>query len=639
MKRDKTMNANSGSVARQDDKSSRGKENEIEFREDSHGTETPEHINATFNGSDIVNGTDETDTDKEDSAKYSHTQTKDDVLPINKVPLEDAKNGETEPYDDLDYLNINIVPGECPGTIDIYIVSDDVEVCDQGEKTTVGETINQVETLERYEDTDRDLNIADQSETHENLVEISIALEVGDGRPKDKRSGKIGVASCKKSTTDQVTRKSNASNRHTKKEKEVIILSRKVPNKSRKSQSSPCLTDSKKVNSDDSPKFQRDAVNEHYVPHHMNATKQLPKRNQEPAEQSGKMKRFKGTSDLMVIKRQGASERGDFACNDKESEQKRSIIDEVDDAIPRVIPRSGVGKQVKFGDEIRGSRLIQPSPEKRCPSEEPSPNKTEKSILKKGIPSDDNCIEPQVYYNSSYVDDDSDGRDSGLPDDEDYRPCEYRDNRYQGYEYQGYHPVSPNVVSEPNSYQHSQYDAHAQSQYPLDDRGYGTPRSPRYFHSHRLHSAPQAADFPGRQAQSPIYCNRDVYEDYYSTDSQHVRRSPGSYPWATQTEVYTRENQYCLPTFDTSAFNNTKKATGSKKKNSDKKSRIDKKQQTRGQIKTETEIEKYQRLLGTGHVRLASRGSFDVRRIRLEYLLHIGDFSMKYKVIFLKPWP
>ena len=618
MNYDKTMNANSGSVAqRQDNKSSHEKEKVIEFREDSHTSKTPDTV--TINGMHEIKG------DKQDSKGYSLTQSYD--LPsIDNNSLEDEGCSEIEFEAYLDDLFIDIVPGECPGTVDIFIVTIDDKVCDKVEKTFGEATIDHIEAIEREESANNYADIADQCETFTDLPEAHICQY--ERMPEAIDSEKFEVALCAKSTAGQATSLSNSQN--TRQEKGIVILSRKSPNKSRKSQSSPCLSDSMKVDYCEPSKIKEDVKNHtHDTLHQPNETKHLSKRIQNPNDHPGKMKRFKGTSNLMVAKRQSASERGDFTYSDNDSEQKRgSILDDVDDAIPRVIPRSGA-KQVKFGDEIKGSRLIQPSPERSCPSEEQSPIKAEKPILKKGLSS----VEPQVYYNSSYVDEDSDDRDSGLPEDEEYRPCpEYRDNRYTGYEYQDYHPASRDCVYNPISYQNGQYDAHAQSEYSIDSAGYGSPRSPRPYQNQHSH----IADISVRQTPTPVYRNRDVYDDFYSTESQYVRRSPGSYPWSKQTEVYAKENQYCLPTFDTNAFRSSKKTTGSKKKNGDKKSRRDKKQQPRGSGRTETDIERYQRLLNTGQVRLVSRGSFDVRRIKLEYLLHIGDFSMKYKVNVFK---
>ena len=615
---DKTMNANSGSLARrQDNKSSHEKEKVIKFREDSHTSKAPDTV--------LINGIHEIKGDKQNSKEYSQTQS-DALVSIDNTNLEDEGCSETEFEAYLDDLFIDIVPGECPGTVDIFIVTVDDKVCDNVEKTVVEATSDHVEAIEREEIVKKDADIAGQCETFTDLPGAHICQD--DKMPEVKDQEKVEVALCAKNTADEATSLSNSQN--IRQDKGVVILSRKSPNKSRKSQSSPCLSGSKKVDNCEPSKFKQDVKNHtHGALHQPDESKHLSKRNQNPNDHPGKLKRFKGTSDLMVAKRQSASERGDFTYSDHDSEQKRgSILDDVDDAIPRVIPRSGA-KQVKFGDEIKGSRLIQPSPERSCPSEEQSPIKAEKPILKKGLSS----VEPQVYYNSSYVDDDSDDRDSGLPEDEEYRPCpEYRDSRYIGYEYQDYHPASRDCVSNPISYQNGQYDAHAQSEYSIDRAGYGSQRSPRSYQNQHSH----IADISVRQTPTPVYRNRDVYDDFYSTDSQYVRRSPGSYPWSKQTEVYAKENQYCLPTFDTNAFNNPKKSTSSKKKNGDKKSRRDKKQQPRGSGRTETDIERYQRLLSTGHVRLVSRGSFDVRRIKLEYLLHIGDFSMKYKVNVFK---
>ena len=644
------MNANSEIVTHQDDDSDFEieitndfcsdrvnvhivpKQNVIEFRETANSPDTSEHKEAAVNETDITDSVHETGIHKKDGVPCCRSQTENIRSCTKSLSVEESKNDEAELYGGLDDLDIDIVYGKCPGTIDINIVTIDAEVLAQFENTTIANIIC-TEKTDNDKGTGKGVNISDQP--METVNESPATIKADEGSLKDGNSEKVDAAACcKMSMADPVTMKSNEINRHTRKEKEIVILSRKAPNKSRKSQSSPCLADSIKASSADSSKFQEDAVNEHDTSHHVNVSKPQPKRNQEPSDHTGKMKRFKGMSNLMVVKRQSAAERGDFTDSsiDEESAQKRSILDDVDNAIPRVIPRSG--KQVKFRDEITGSTLIQPSPEKRCPSEEPSPDKAEKSILKKDTSSDENCIEPQVFYNSSYVDDDSDGRDSGLVEDEDYRPWEYRDNRYRGYECFDYKSVSSDNVSETNSYYNRQYDA--QPHYPVDDRGYGTPRSPRYFQNQRSYSDPQAVDFSGRQAdrvpQIPRECNRDIYEEYYPRDRQYVRRSPGSYPWATQTEVYTREKQYCLPTFDTNAFSNNKTATGPKKTNPNKKPRRDKKKQRKKRGKAETDIEKCQRFLSAGQVRLASRGNFDVRRIGLEYLLHIGDFSMKYKV-------
>ena len=353
------------------------------------------------------------------------------------------------------------------------------------------------------------------------------------------------------------------------------------------------------------------------------------KRNQRFSLEVDQEKRFKVTNNTFVSKRQTNTGTGDFfqkrKSTNKRDETNSCILDDVDAVIPRVIPKSG--KQVKFGDEISGNRLIQLSPEKRPSSDVISSNKAERSILKNSNPPQGSNIEAQVYYNSSYFNDNEDGNDDNLND---YSQPEHQNKEHQ----------SPGKLASYSESSISSYKRPAKSSCQINGQQYF-----RSYHTYTRYYQPSKprVDFNSanisilkRSKDEKVHnANTSCTSGKYHTDNKYsvLIKPPGSY---TNTTNKNRVNHSPVSSFMTSGCNsseNNLSSTGNHKHSSrDKK----KQQKKRGKpVTAETDIERFQRYLSTGQAKLTSKGHLDTRRLKLEYLLHIGDFSLKYKVTYV----
>lgn len=556
----------------------------------------------------------------------------------------------TDNGSDLDDIDIVIAEGECPGTIVINIMCLGEEFTEQNEGG-LGDLPLQVPVITKM---NHACPVTEVSAQHTNIMsdnalQLAIYSEECTSVKRNNVTNYAGKTSVFKSPPNKVKCRQ-------RKETDIVILSRKSPAKWRTSQSNPCLTvgtakviDVNKTRDGLETTSFREAdssgikITDRDTPDHLTLNYSHSKRNQEAHENTGTMKKFKGICKHTPARRYIAAGIGDYtrSSRDYDSKQKRSILDDVDEAIPRVIPKSD--KQVKFGDEIVGSRLVQPSPEKCFSSGEVSPSKVEKSILKKSAPwpSDDTSVEPQVYYNSSYKDDgDSDDNDSGLADDDDYRAWECREIRYQSQAFQSYRSKSPerrSIFSESSNYYGGQQNE--PPRYHVEARMYEAHRPTAYYQTQRTNTCLRPDHFAVSRTEREPNIRTEysqgvrVYDDYYSICNQYIRRSPGYCSWIMPSEEYTKDSCFFAPACGTRTLNDSKQVIRSKKHSSSKQCRRDKKKkQYKKKGKNETDLEKCQKLLSSGQVRLASKGNFDVRRIKLEYLLHIGDFSMKYKV-------
>ena len=546
-----------------------------------------------------------------------------------------SDESEGDEFDDSDDIKIIIINGECPGTISINIEYSDLESSVQDEKIS--------------SDNPCQSRAKPIPETETNTSLQNYVRESGDKVPDP-----------------QLLNKNNTEREDDLQENQIIILSNRVPAKSRTSQSSPCLPISEKTKRI-SPKSGTESteiatretdhtsdVYSRYANLHdasdltslhrfdeaeaasnisndgleaKTIAKSTNKRNQELTDKTHTMKRFKGTSNLLATRRHGTVGHGDFIHSTSDKDKSHSILDEVDPVIPRVIPKSG--KQVKFGDEIRGNRLIQLSPEKRVSSNDISPNKAERSILKKS--SNANGIEPQVYYNSYYLDEDSDSKDSGLSDGEDSRRWEYRNDGYRSPD-EYCHFFDPTYPAATIPYQTVTRQSHF---CPKDDSHYVSHgQSNEYHQSVRTYSDSESSKYSDRHADR----YRSIPQENYISDryypSQNSPSPSENHPRILQRETSIREKHSPSPSFIKPGFDDSKKTVQTKKNNSNKQARRGKKKQCKKGNKngSESDLERFRRMLSTGQVRLASRGNVDVRKIKLEYLLHIGDFSLKYKV-------
>ena len=638
------------------------KMNTIEFRQNplcNHVTETDKY-EAVVNGEHKAND----ETDIATRRRISEEKSKPDMLDKSEENGSEEVFGEINGSDfigwtnendevketaELDDIEIEIVDGECPGTISINIIRVHSGLSDQikDDRSNYNE----------QEESHGDYRIHKYINTELNTYRKTYAGE-------SKVSGSY-IPNENISNSDEAI--SDASSKT-----KIIMLNKYDLDKRRTSQSDHCLPDSDKVKYTStktdkvSKVFQTEGQYDNNI-HKMfenlydaselttaqndNETVTDTNIEQDSLDQkttvSSKnelnqaflvkgdhMKRSKDTNNVLLAKGQSDAGKGDFFYkrkgNEKKEEVNGCILDDVDEVIPRVIPKAG--KQVTFGDEISGNRLIQLSPEKRLTSDITSPNKAEKSILKNNIPSKTRCIEAQIYYNSNYFEDDN-GDDSGLSGDDDHNRWEYRNDAYQP-------PRRLDTFSE--AYVSPYKQLSEQQNHQIRDQRYfcSSDRYTRHYRTTRSYVDFQATNVSILK-RSKEKTNTENDATPYAKHSSEVKqttliRPPGNYTNSPQKEVSIKNNHSPLPSFIASGFNNSGRNSNSKNTVSNKQTRRDKKKKhykKRGKhANVETDIERFQRFLSTAQVRLTSKGNIDVRRLKLEYLLHIGDFSLKYKV-------